>query len=128
MPSQKNPAPLALEWFCFIRDHGLDLKVTQGERALASLLPTYGQGKNIFVSMVTLSKITGWSRTTVRKHRDGLIVKGLLEDITGDPDRQLRTYRLTMPGYVSEPPTVEGSEGTLLSAEPGQILTTTSRL
>jgi hypothetical protein len=93
--------PLALQWLCFIRDHGLDLKVTQGERALASLLPTYGQGRNIFVSTAKLTKITGWSENTVRKARNGLIAKGLLEDITGDPDRQLRTYRLTMPGYVS---------------------------
>ena len=43
--------PLSLQWLCFIRDHGLDLKVTQGERALASLLPTYGQGKKIYVTM-----------------------------------------------------------------------------
>lgn len=94
--------PLALAWLCFIRDHGLDLKVTLGERALASLLPTYGQGKDIYVSMHTLAKMTGWSRNTVKKHRDGLIARGLLEDITGDPDKQSRTYRLTMPGYVSQ--------------------------
>ncbi len=109
--------PLALQWLCFIRDHGTDLKVTLGERALASLLPTYGQGKNIFVSMVTLSKTTGWSRNTVKKHRDGLIAKGLLEDITGDPDKQLRTYRLTTPVYVCHEP------GQNLTT-PGQILTT----
>jgi hypothetical protein len=94
--------PLALQWLVFIRDHGLDLKVTLGERALASLLPTYGQGKNITVRMKSLARVTGWSRTTVLKHRDGLIAKGLLEDITGDPDKQERTYRLTMPGYFSE--------------------------
>lgn len=94
--------PLSLQWLCFIRDHGLDLKVTLGERALASLLPTYGQGKNIFVSMHKLAEKTGWSRNTVKKHRNGLIAKGLLEDITGDPDKQSRTYRLTMPGYVGQ--------------------------
>ena len=119
--SQKNPAPLALEWLCFLRDHGHDLKVTLGERALASLLPTYGQGKNIYVSMVTRSKKTGWSRTTVRKHRDGLIAKGLLEDITWNPDKQERTYRLTMPGYVSHE---LGREATQQTPELGQNLTT----
>jgi len=111
--------PLSLQWLCFIRDHGQDLKVTLGERALASILPTYGQGKNIFVSMHTLAKVTGWSRNTVKKHRDGLIVKGLIEDITGDPDKQSRTYRLTMPGYVGQTLTPLGQNLTPL----GQILT-----
>jgi hypothetical protein len=94
--------PLALEWLVFIRDHGTDLKVTLGERALASLLPTYGQGKNIFVTMSGLARVTGWSRMTVIKHRNGLIAKGLLEDITGDPDRQTRVYRLTVPDYLPQ--------------------------
>lgn len=119
MPEQ----PLALQWLCFIRDHGVDLKVTLGERALASLLPTYGQGKKIFVSMVTLAKVTGWSRNTVKKHRDGLIAKGLLEDITGDPDKQSRTYRLKTPGYVLEPGQILTTPGQILTT-PGQILTT----
>ena len=94
--------PLALEWLVFIRDHGTDLKVTLGERALASLLPTYGQGKNIFVTMSGLARVTGWSRMTVIKHRNGLIAKGLLEDITGDPSRQTRIYRLTVPDYLPQ--------------------------
>jgi hypothetical protein len=93
--------PLSLQWLCFLRDHGHDLKVTVGERALASLLPTYGAGQTIFVSMHTLSKLTGMSRNTVKKARDGLVLKGLLEDITGDPDKALRTYRLIVPGYIS---------------------------
>jgi hypothetical protein len=108
--------PLALQWLCIIRDHGTDLKVTQGERALASLLPTYGQGQHIFVSMHSLAAVTGWSRNTVKKHRDGLIAKGLLEDITGDPDRLLRTYRLTMPDYVTQ-------GGSDIDLGMGQILT-----
>lgn len=93
--------PLSLAWLCFLRDHGADLKVTTPERALASALVTYGEGKNIFASMVTLAKVTGMKRDTVIKARRGLQDKGLIEDITGDPDRQSRTYRLTMPGYVS---------------------------
>jgi hypothetical protein len=120
--SQKNPAPLALEWLVFIRDHGLDLKVTLGERALASLLPTYGQGTNIYVSTAKLAKITGWSENTVRKHRNGLIAKELLEDITGDPDRQLRTYRLAMPGYV-EPPQNLTPSPSVVEGVPPQNLT-----
>ena len=111
--------PLALQWLCFIRDHGVDLKVTLGERALASLLPTYGQGKNIYVTMKTLARVTGWSRNTVTKHRDGLIAKGLLEDITGDPDKQTRTYRLVMPGYV---------EGAQILSTPVQILSTPAQI
>jgi hypothetical protein len=111
--------PLALQWLCFIRDHGVDLKVTLGERALASLLPTYGQGKNIYVTMKSLARVTGWSRNTVTKHRDGLIAKGLLEDITGDPDKQVRTYRLTVPGYV---------EGAQILSTPAQILSTPAQI
>jgi hypothetical protein len=65
--------PLSLQWLCFIRDHGKDLKATLGERGLASLLVTYGQGKNIYVTMKSLARVTGWSRTTVIKHRDGLL-------------------------------------------------------
>jgi hypothetical protein len=121
--SQKSlPAPLALEWLCFLRDHGQDLKLTLGERALASLLPTYGEGKNIFVSTAKLAKITGWSETTVRKHRNGLIARGLLEDVTGDPDRQLRTYRLIMPGYVEPPQNLTPSPADIEGVPP-QILT-----
>jgi hypothetical protein len=120
--SQKSPAPLALEWLCFLRDRGQDLKVTLGERALASLLPTYGQGKDIYVSTAKLAKITGWSENTVRKHRNGLIAKGLLEDITGDPDKQLRTYRLTMPGYF-EPPQILRPSPANVEGVPPQNLT-----
>jgi len=94
--------PLSLTWLCFIRDHGVDLKVSKEARVLASVLPTYGQGKKIFVSMVSLSKVTGMKRETVRNARQELEDKFLLEDITGKPkdEQQERTYRLTMPGYV----------------------------
>ena len=92
--------PLSLQWLCFIRDHGVDLRVSKEARVLASLLPTYGEGKNIYVSMVKLTKKSGMKRETVRNARRELEDKGLLEDITGDPGKQSRTYRLAVPSYV----------------------------
>ena len=91
---QKSLAPLALEWLVFLRDHGQDLKLTKEARVLASVLPTYGEGKKIFATMVTLSKVTGMKRETVRNARRELQDKGLLEDITGDPDKQERIERI----------------------------------
>lgn len=103
--SQKSPqSPLALQWLVFIRDHGVDLKISKEARVLASVLPTYGQGKNIFVTMKGLSKILPMKRDTIIAARQELEDKGLLEDITGKPksEKQERTYRLTLPGYVEE--------------------------
>lgn len=111
--------PMSLEWLCYIRDHGKELDVTLGERALASLLPTYGQGKNITVTMKGLADVTGWSRTTVIKHRDGLLAKGLLEDITGNPENQKRVYKLNTPGVQNI------DEGVQNLNTPVQILDTT---
>lgn len=101
MPQQSS-VPLALEWAVFVRDYGVDLKLSKEARVLGLALMTYGQGRNIFASMVTLSKVTGMKRDTVIKARRELQDKGLLEDITGDPDKQGRTYRLAMPDYVKE--------------------------
>jgi hypothetical protein len=92
--------PLALQWAVFIREHGTDLKLSKEARVLGLALITYGEGKRIFASMVTLAEKTGMKRETVRKARRELQDKGLLEDITGDPSKQERTYRLTTPGYV----------------------------
>ena len=94
--------PLALEWLVFLRNCGADLKLSKEARVLSAVLPTYGEGKKIFATMVTLAKVTGMKRETVRNARRELQDKGLLEDITGDPAKQERTYRLSMPGYVSE--------------------------
>lgn len=110
--ADKPQQPLSLQWLVYIRDHGLDLDVTLGERALASILPTYGKGERIFVSMHTLARATGWSRNTVKKHRDGLIKKGLLKDIEPDEKKQSRTYRLAIP-----------SEGGQILTQGDQILT-----
>jgi hypothetical protein len=96
--------PLALQWLVHIRDHE---KLTTPELALAAVLVTYGEGKNIFASMVTLAEKTGMSRPTVIKARNGLLEKKLLADITGDPDKQSRTYRLNVPvkdAYTCEAP------------------------
>jgi DNA-binding Lrp family transcriptional regulator len=119
--SQKNPAPLALQWAVFIRDHGTDLKLSKEARVLGLALLTYGEGKKIFASMVTLSKVTGMKRETVRNARQELEDKGLLEDITGKPksEKQERTYRLRIPGYATSSPelgretTQQGSVGAL---------------
>ena len=100
--------PLSLAWACFIREHGQDLKISKEARVLALALLTYGAGQRIFASMVTLSGVTGMKRDTVRKARRELQDKGLLEDITGDPAKQERTYRLTVPGYVVPERTTPG--------------------
>lgn len=101
---QRTPTPLALQWAVFIRDHGTDLKLTKEARVLALALLTYGEGKKIYATMVTLSKVTGMKRETVRNARQELEDKGLLEDITGKPksEKQERTYRLALPGYVED--------------------------
>ena len=95
MPEQ----PLALKWLCYIRDNKIRLSNAAGN--LARLLPTYGQGKNIYVSLTTLKDVSGMSWEGLLGARDQLLELGLIEDITkdepGKKPKQRRTYRLTIP-------------------------------
>jgi hypothetical protein len=105
-----NAGPLALTWLRAMRD----IPLTVYERALGSILCTYGRGENITVSMETMVRLTGMARNTIRDALKGMRRKGVLVQLREGRGRgNTGLYRLAIPR------TVKGSSGEPLTAVKG---------
>jgi hypothetical protein len=105
-------APLALEWLRAMRD----IPLTAYERALGSILCTYGRGEDIHITIETMMRQTGFIKRTVSTALKGMLRKGVLVQLREGRGRgNTNKYRLAIPstkrGTSGDPFTEKGSSG-----------------
>jgi hypothetical protein len=105
-------APLALEWLRAMRD----IPLTAYERALGSILCTYGRGEDIHITIETMMRQTGFIKRTVSTALKGMLRKGILVQLREGRGRgNTNKYRLAIPstkrGTSGDPFTENGSSG-----------------